>query len=203
MKHRRKRLNGTRVNGAASTVTSYPNLERRLAERDQLNLPLIESLALLGFNDKEIAKALEMRPQKFWRLKKKHVSIRTALKKGRVKASGDVVKSLYKTAIGFQMPEEKVIYSAKFDKITKVKTYRNVAPNAIAQMFWLKNHNPDFWKDKKEIEQTGPGAVGGAINNIKFVLVQPGKGGDEKEKVIDADFKVLPGAGNIGREKSE
>ncbi|NGX42275.1 MAG: hypothetical protein K940chlam7_00553, partial [Chlamydiae bacterium] len=66
------------------------------------------------------------------------------------------------------------------------------------QIFWLKNNFPDFWRDKKEVENTG--GVG-TIQSVKFILVQPGASGEKSEQVIDGDFKILPGAGQEGREK--
>lgn len=167
-------------------------------EKVKFNLPLLERLAMLGMPDKDIAKALGIKPSKFSEYKKNHSSIRMTLRKGRVIASGNVVKSLYKKANGFSVPEEKLFYSAKYNRVVRANTRKYYPPDTIAQIFWLKNNFPDFWRDKKEVENTGPA---GAIQSVKFILVQPGTSGEKSEKVIDADFKILPGAGQEGREQ--
>lgn len=205
---KRKRLNGsigsalsvvaTRNHLAPITVSKYPNLIRRRMETEKFDLPLLGRLAMLGMPDKDIAQALGITPTKFSRYKKKHPSIRMMLKKGRVIAAGNVVSSLYKKANGFSVPEEKLFYSAKYNRVVRVQTRKYFAPDTVAQIFWLKNHYPDFWRDRKEVE-----AVGGVgiIQSVKFILVQPGASGEKSEKVIDADFKILSGAGQEGREQ--
>ena len=206
---KRERLNGVRVNGVGRTRTSksvkvslYPNLERRMAERKQVDLKLVEQLAMLGLNDGDIAKVLQVTARKFGLMKKKNSGLRITLQKARIVPSAKVAGQLYKNAMGYEVEEDKLFYSSKFNRVKRTRIKRQVQPNTIAQMFWLKNQQPEFWKDKKEIEQTGPGAAG-PVQAVKFVIVQPGKGGNEKEKVIDADFKILPGAGSEGRKQSE
>jgi len=148
--------------------------------------------------DKDIAQALGIKPVRFRKYKKKHSCIRMTLRKGRIISSANVVQSLYKKANGFSVPEEKLFYSAKHDRVNRAKTRKYYPPDTVAQIFWLKNNFPDFWRDKKEVETTG--GVG-AIQSVKFILVHPGATGGESEKVINADFKILPGAGQEGREQ--
>lgn len=210
MKRNRKRLNGVRLNGHKPTAArnklpavtnQYPNLVRRLEERVKFRLDLIEQLAMLGMDDREIADALDITKHMFTRWRKRHKSIQVVLQRGRVIASARVVDSLYKKANGFSVPEEKLFYSAKHNRVVRAQTRKYYPPDTVAQIFWLKNNRPEDWRDKKEIENSGPGS-GVAIGSVKFVLVQPGKGG-KSEEVIDADFKVLPGAGQEGREQSK
>lgn len=153
---------------------------------------------MLGMEDGEIAQALQITKHRFTNLKKKHASFSSTLYNGRVVPSAKVAASLYKKATGFIIPEEKIIYSAKHDKVMRVQTRKYFAPDTVAQIFWLKNNYPEHWRDKKEVESVGKGV--GNIQSVKFVLVQPG--GDKKsDKIVDADFKILPGAGSEGREQ--
>lgn len=200
MTRKRKRLNGTAVVGVSRTrtngykppskIVSYPNLVRRKQDRRKLNLKLVEALAMLGMQDQQIAKALSITYQKFGWLKKKHSSLKAVLHRGRINASAEVVKSLYKKANGFSIKEEKLFYSAKHDKTVRAITNKYFAPDTVAQIFWLKNQFPELWRDKKEVETTGSGRT---LQSIKFVIVQPG-GKENVDKVIDADYKILPGA---------
>ncbi len=208
MATKRKRLNGhivdplpvipTRKHLTRIIVSEYPNIARRRREVEKFNLPLLGRLAMLGMRDKDIAEALDITPTRFSKYKKAHSSIRMTLKKGRVIASGNVVRSLYKKANGFSVPEEKMFYSAKHDRVVRAQTRKYYPPDTVAQIFWLKNHAPDFWRDRKEIENIG--GVG-AIQSIKFILVQPGTPDGKSGKVIDSDFMILPGAGQEGREQ--
>jgi len=188
----------TRNHLTSTAASKYPNIARRRMEKVKFNLPLLERLAMLGMPDKDIAKALGIKSSKFSRYKKKHSCIRMTLRKGRIISSANVVQSLYKKANGFSVPEEKLFYSAKHNRVMRANTRKYYPPDTVAQIFWLKNNFPDFWRDKKEVETTG--GVG-AIQSVKFILVQPGVSGDKSEKVIDADFKILPGAGQEGREQ--
>ncbi len=205
---KRKRLNGsngsvpsvvaTRRRLTQITVSQYPNLARRRKEVEKFDLSLVKRLAMLGMPDKDIAKVLGIKATKFSKCKKKYPSLRVTLKMGRIIPSSNVVKSLYKKATGFSVPEEKLFYSAKYNTVRRAKTQRYYPPDTVAQIFWLKNNYPDFWRDKKEIENTGSAGV---IQSIKFILVQPGASGGKNEKIINADFKILPGAGQEGRER--
>ncbi len=205
---KRKRLNGSKVDPLPVVptrkhltqiiVSEYPNIARRRREMEKFNLSLLGRLAMLGMRDKDIAEVLEITPKEFSKYKKAHASIRMTLKKGRVIASGNVVRSLYKKANGFSVPEEKIFYSAKHDRVVRAQARKYYPPDTVAQIFWLKNHAPDFWRDRKEIENIGGVS---AVQSIKFILVQPGASGGKSDKIIDADFKILPGAGQEGREQ--
>ena len=204
----RKPLNGyqlepspvvaTRKHLTQTIASKYPNITRRREETVKFNLPLLKSLAMLGMPAKDIAQVLNMRTGRFSKYKKQYPSIKVTLQKGRIISSANVVESLYKKANGFSVPEDKFFYSAKNDTVRTVKTKKYYPPDTVAQIFWLKNNFPDFWRDKKEVENTGNV---GAIQSIKFVLVQPGATEGKSDKIIDADFQILPGAGQEGREK--
>ncbi len=208
MAAKRKRLNGsngstplvvsTRKHLTQITVSQYPNLARRRMEAEKFDLSLVKRLAMLGMPDKDIATVLGITATRFSKCKKKYPSLKVTLKMGRVIPSSNVVASLYKKANGFSVPEEKLFYSAKNNTVRRAKTRRYYPPDTVAQIFWLKNNYPDFWRDKKEIENIG--GIG-PIQSVKFILVQPGASGGKSEKVIDADFKILPGAGQEGREQ--
>ena len=211
MTTKRKRLNGDIGDAIPATnirnhlpptvALKYPNLTRRRMEAVKFGLPLLRRLAMLGMPDKDIAQVLGVNPTRFSKWKNRYPSIKVTLERGRVIPSSNVVASLYKRANGFSVPEEKLFYSAKHNKVYRANTRRYYPPDTVAQIFWLKNNYPDFWRDKKEVENIG--AVG-TIQSIKFILVQPGalgEKGERSEKVIDADFKILPGAGQEGREQ--
>lgn len=46
-----------------------------------------------------------------------------------------------------QFPKERMV-------LTERKT-KEVAPDTTAQIFWLKNRNPEYWKDKQDVSISG------------------------------------------------
>lgn len=43
------------------------------------------------------------------------------------------------------------------DKLVEESLFRNaISGNVVAQIFWLKNRQPDLWRDKQSIETLGP-----------------------------------------------
>ena len=70
-----------------------------------------------------------------------------ALKKGKDIADAQVVNALFKTATGFTYYED--IATATGDV---VQAQRFAKPNTTAQIFWLKNRQPDRWRDKTEVK---------------------------------------------------
>jgi hypothetical protein len=62
-----------------------------------------------------------------------------------------VEQSLFRRALGYEFEEAKVIaVDGKVQRIEKTK--KQMAPDVVACIFWLKNRLPDKWRDKHEIE---------------------------------------------------
>jgi len=108
---------------------------------DQLNLEKVEVVASMGLIDEQIAVILDISPRtlNYW---KKHPAFLQSLKRGKLKADFKVTQSLYKKAIGYE---------------TLDKNGKNVwmAGDTTAMIFWLKNRQPEKWRDKQEHEITG------------------------------------------------
>lgn len=73
-----------------------------------------------------------------------------ALKKGKADSDGQVIKSLYKRATGYEQQEEVVTRSGEVIQITK-----RYAPDVLAQIFWLKNRQSADWRDRQDITSNG------------------------------------------------
>lgn len=110
-------------------------------------------LCLLGATDEEIAKALDVSVATICTWFKEHPSFLEATKAGRERADARVAASVYRSAVGFEMAEEKIVGGKV---VSAVKRY---APNITACMFWLQNRQPARWQDRRIL--TGPG--GGPI----------------------------------------
>lgn len=81
-----------------------------------------------------------------------------AVKRGRTDADARVAKSLYRRAIGYSHKAVKIMAVAIGDnqgsRIEQVPYVERYAPDTGAAMAWLKNRQPDRWRDKREVEIT-------------------------------------------------
>ena len=94
---------------------------------DQLNLERVEVIASMGLTDEQIAIILEISPRtlNYW---KKHEEFAQALKRGKIKADFQITQSLYK---------------------------KGLAGDTTACIFWLKNRQPELWREKQQVEHSG------------------------------------------------
>ena len=116
--------------------------------------------ALLGLTDKQMAGAFEINPDKFYQWQKKYPEISEAIKKGKLEADANVVSTLYKRALGHTQ-KSKIPFKVKkidsetgklYDTVEIVETEEYFPPDMVATIFWLKNRQPEHWRDKKEVE---------------------------------------------------
>lgn len=147
----------------------------RPEKRPTLNLDQVEALGQYGLTEAEIADMMGvgLTTLKKW---KKNPDFAAAIKKGKNKADAKIVKSLYLKAFGYVQlrrrpgqPDEEI----------------HVPGDTTAMIFWLKNRQPDRWKDRHDQVLGGLGQDG-AIR-IEVVHVRPdgtpGNGnGNGKEK---------------------
>ncbi|HXC62671.1 MAG TPA: helix-turn-helix domain-containing protein [Nitrospiria bacterium] len=112
-------------------------------------------LASQGFTDAQIAAAFGVREVTVNRWKKENREFEISLKKGKIEADSRVTKGLYQRAIGYDYEEvhTEALKSANnkpaVQRIKKIT--RHVPPDVIAQIFWLKNRQPEMWRDKHDV----------------------------------------------------
>lgn len=105
--------------------------------------------ALLGVTDKQLATFFDICEATLNNWKNDHPTFLESLKAGKSDADAQVAKSLFKRALGFTAVEEKQEDGTNGSKTTT--TEKQVAPDTAAAIFWLKNRQPDIWRDKKEM----------------------------------------------------
>lgn len=109
-------------------------------------------LCLLGMNNEELAKFFEVSKSTLCKWIAEINEFSDSVKRGRSDADADVAVSFHKRAKGYQYVEESEEYD-KHGKVVKIKkTTKEVPPDAGAALNWLKNRQPDKWRDKKEVE---------------------------------------------------
>ena len=107
-------------------------------------------LCLLGADDKRLADFFNVSEQTINAWKKAYPDFLEAIKRGKEEADAEVAASLYRRARGYTY-EEKTIEDGKVTKVV----VKEVAPDTGAAMAWLKNRQPQNWRDKHEIEHSG------------------------------------------------
>jgi hypothetical protein len=100
---------------------------------------ICEKLAAKGATVLEIAKVLGVTDRTLFRWQKKYPELRQALKTGKQGPDDNVERSLYQRAIGFTGEDGKYY-----------------APDVTACIFWLKNRRPEQWRDRKDLDFSGP-----------------------------------------------
>ena len=108
-------------------------------------------LCLLGATDKELAEFFSVSEQTLNKWKKDYPEFLESLKKGKNIADANVASRLYNRAIGYSCKATK--FATSEGRITDSKEYtEHYPPDTTAAIFWLKNRQPEKWRDKKEVD---------------------------------------------------
>ena len=106
-------------------------------------------MALVGCKDSDIAAGLDISRETLYQWFKEHPDFSDSVKNGRKDADGYVAHSLFHRAKGYSHKSEK-IFCNKDGEVTKVATVEHYPPDTVACIFWLKNRQPELWKDRIE-----------------------------------------------------
>ena len=117
-------------------------------------LTLIEGWARDGLIDEQIAANIGITTTTLYDWKKKYADFSDALKKGKETSDYEVENALFKSATGYEYEERKEVQEV-VDGVMRKRvevTRKQVPPNATSAIFWLKNREPDKWRNKQGIE---------------------------------------------------
>lgn len=123
-------------------------------------IQLVENYCLLGATDKELADFFGVSEQTLNSWKKNYPLFLESIKKGKQIADSNVASKLYNRAIGYEFDERH--YEHQGSKVPEnpgalVETKRvkkHVPADTTAAIFWLKNRQPEKWRDRKELDTT-------------------------------------------------
>lgn len=129
---------------------------RRSAYKEEF-AQLAENYSLLGATDKEMAEFFGVTERTLNQWKKSHPEFLQSLKKGKSIADANVASKLYNRAIGYEFEEKHFeIKQPKKDvppELVEAKRIKKHVPaDTTAAIFWLKNRQPEKWRDKKEVD---------------------------------------------------
>lgn len=114
-------------------------------------------LCLLGATDADLAEFFEVAESTINKWKKDHKAFSESIKKGKIDADANVAHSLYKRATGY---EQDIVKAFQYQgEPVIVPLTEKVAPDTTAAIFWLKNRQKDRWRDKQDLEHSGPNGV--------------------------------------------
>lgn len=113
----------------------------------------VYKLCLLGAIDEELADFFEVSVQTIHNWTDAHPEFLEARKKGKEAADARVAEALFHRALGYQHQAVKIMsYEGSSWEHEYVKRY---PPDTAAAFIWLKNRQPDKWRDKQEVEHSG------------------------------------------------
>lgn len=127
-------------------------------------------LCLLGMTDKKLAEFFEVTEQTINNWKNDHPTFFESLKRGKALADADVAHSLYNRALGYEHEADdiKVVEGS----IVITPTIKRYPPDATSAIFWLKNRQPEVWRDKPETEM---GNGDGQIQKVQIEVISANK----------------------------
>ena len=85
----------------------------------------------------------------YYRWKEQFPDICDAIKKGKEVIDFEVEQALLKRALGYKAKEVRKEVDANGKKRV-VEIEREVPPEVVAQIFWLRNRKPDKWRNNPE-----------------------------------------------------
>lgn len=114
-----------------------------------------------GATDEIICGKLGVGVSNFNRYKKEHKELSDALRENKNIVDSKVVNALLRNALGYEYEEVKTIVKKVNgkDSIEKEITKKVVPGDTKAQMFWLKNRDPENWKNDYKVNMQHSGSV--------------------------------------------
>ena len=127
-------------------MTAVKKNKGRPSKFDTINKEQVKKLAFKGFTDKEIADFFGVEESTLTRWKQKNEDFCTSLKDWKAVADVKVEKSLYDRACGYSHEAVKVFVIG--GKTVEHKYVEHYPPSEVACIFWLKNRQPDKWRER-------------------------------------------------------
>ena len=142
---------------AGKTKTKSKSARLIAFENDEAKMTLVAGWAKSGLSDKQIAHNMGVAYSTFREWAKLSSALSAVLSKNKEVADFEVENACFKAAKGYyyttEVDEEVIDKSGRIVKLHKTLKYW-MPPNATLVKFWLKNRQPDKWKENRiEVEQ--------------------------------------------------
>lgn len=111
---------------------------------------------LLGATDAQLADFFEVAESTINNWKNNHPEFLESVRRGKIIADANVAEAFYKRATGFEKEDSEKVFQYQGEVIrTPIKEY--FPPDPGAALNWLKNRQPDKWRDKQNLDLTTKG----------------------------------------------
>ena len=101
--------------------------------------------------DRDMAEFIGIAESTFNKWKIDHPEFAAALERGKKVPDDEVVAALMKSAMGYFVDEITQHRNATGEVTSTTLAHRWIVPSVGAQCFWLKNRDPEIWRDRHEI----------------------------------------------------
>ena len=122
-------------------------------------LALVNKWAEEGLINKQIALKIGINVATLYEWQDRFPDFADAIKKGKKVIDEHVENSLLKRAMGYQYEEETWGKSQDGEMALIKRVVKSLAPDVTAQIFWLKNRQPERWRDKVEVKNEYEGTI--------------------------------------------
>lgn len=129
----------------------------RPSKFDPAKIKQARKLVLLGAIEKDLADFFEVSVDTITEWKKTHPEFSASLKEAKDELDAKVVRSLFQRAMGYSHPDVHV--SNYQGQVTLTPITKHYAPDTTACIFWLKNRQPELWRDRQEVTGKDGGPV--------------------------------------------
>lgn len=124
----------------------------RPSKFDKVDIEQIKKLYLAGWTDKQIADFFNTTEQTVNNWKITQPKFLESIKGWKREADEKVERSLYERAMGYEHKSEEIFCFQ--GEVIRVPTVKKYAPSEVACIFWLKNRQPEKWRDKQDEKDT-------------------------------------------------
>lgn len=135
--------------------------DRKVGRPTKFSEDMIETarkLAIIGATDLEIADILGIDVGTLYRWRNTKEEFCKALKTGKEESDERVKRRLYDRALGYTTTEQNIVKirnEAGQEEIRIVTIDKHYPPDPTSMIFWLKNRQPNEWRDKQSTEHLG------------------------------------------------
>lgn len=110
-------------------------------------------LALIGWTDKQVGEFFGVSPETIYQWDRAFPEFAETRARGKAVADGEMAASLWQRGIGYS--HDDVHVTAFNGEVTLTPITKHYPPDYQSISLWLRNRQPDFWKDKVEIGHSG------------------------------------------------
>lgn len=107
-----------------------------------------------GLSHQQVAENIGIAPRTLYTWKTRYAAIAEALFVSKMESVKHVENALYERAIGYPYLEKKTVTEAD-GSVTETITEKHMPGDTVAQIFFLKNNDPENWRDRRDYELSG------------------------------------------------